>query len=145
MKFWSKREYSMGALLWGWPAINFVLLIPFFFYHNQGFVLYKTQMISLVVLGVLTAVLYYIWFNTYYLIEEDQLKYKVGFFGGSLDIRSINSVTRSEYMLSGNRPAMGLEGLLIRYGGDRKIFISPADEAGFLQALQEVNNRFIIE
>lgn len=135
----------MGALLWGLPAINFVLLIPFFFYHNQGFTLYQGQMIALLILGSLTAILFYVWFFTYYFIKEDQLKYKASFFSGSLDIHTIKSIKRSEYILSGNRPAMGFEGLLIYYGNNKKIFISPANEESFLAALQSINSKLTVE
>ncbi|MEK6481978.1 PH domain-containing protein [Catalinimonas sp. 4WD22] len=145
MKFWSKRDYSMGALLWGLPVLSFILFIPFFFYHNQSFILYQGQMIALLILGGLTTILFYTWFFTYYLIEQDQLKYKAGFFSGSLDIHTIESIKRSEYILSGNRPAMSFEGLLIRYGGNRMIFISPENETEFLEALQSINSKLTLK
>ena len=105
----------MASILWGLPAFNALLLLCVFWYENKSIFLSRSQAIVLLVLGVLTATTFYLWYCTYYVIENYRLRYKAGFFSGSIDIRTIVSVIPSNYPLSGNRPAMSMKGLLIRY------------------------------
>ncbi|MGB3586725.1 MAG: PH domain-containing protein [Tunicatimonas sp.] len=141
MKFWSKRNYSMAALLWIMPLLGSIGLFILLIITDQ---LFGKNLIGLLVISGLTVILIYLWRNTYYRIKDGQLMYRSGVFSGSVPINQIESIQRSDYPTTGNRPAKGSKGLLIRYQGGRSIFVSPADEVGFMQELQENNSRLRI-
>ena len=141
MKFWSKRNYGIAAILWVVPLFSLIGLIIFLMLKNQ---LHGKQLIAVAIVGGLAATAFYHWYYTYYQIEDGQLKYQVGAFGGSIQISQIESVQRSAYLTNKVSPAMVLEGLLIRYQGGLRIFVSPADEDGFVQELQKSNSRLRI-
>ena len=140
MKFWSKRAYSLGAILWGLPVANLLLLVLFFLWQNKGFFFNKNQLVALVVLLILTAVLFYLWYNTFYVIENGQMKYRVGFFSGAINIFDIYAIRKSDYLMTGNRPTMALKGLLLYYGDNRTIYISPENETAFVNELRKINS-----
>ena len=75
----------------------------------------------------------HIYFRTFYLIENDCLIICSGPFRTTIELESIKSVKhmRSVY----TAPALSRTRLQIRYAGFAETQISPADEAGFLQAL----------
>lgn len=90
--------------------------------------------------GLLIAVCWFLiwsWAETYYEIDGRELRYRSGVFRGSIDLRRINSVKKAAYPSAGRRPALSLTGLMIDYEVGYQLFVSPADEAGFLQALQD--------
>lgn len=131
----------MAAILWMLLLFCSVGLFILLLLTNQ---LYGKNLLALVVVSAITAGVFYLWYNTYYQIRDGQLIYRSGVFSGAISINQIESVQCSEYPTTGNRPAMGFEGLLIRYQGGRRIFVSPADEDGFMQALQKTNSRLRI-
>jgi hypothetical protein len=141
MKFWSKREHGIAAILWMLPLFCSIGLFIFLLLTNQ---LYGKNLLALVIVSTVTAGVFFLWYNTYYQIKDGQLIYRSGVFGGAITINQIESIQRSEYPTAGNRPAMGLEGLLIRYQGERRIFVSPTNEDGFIQELQKTNGRLRI-
>lgn len=131
----------MAAILWILPLFSFVGLFIFLWLENQ---LYRNDLIALVSVGSLAVTAFFHWYHTYYQIMSGQLRYQVGLFSGSIKINQIESIQRSEYPTNTASPAMGLEGLLIRYRGGRRIFVSPVDELGFIEALQKTNSRLRI-
>lgn len=70
---------------------------------------------------------------TYYTVEGNLLRIVCGPFRWRVPIDEIHSVTPTRNPLSS--PALSLDRLRIIYGNDRKIMISPADRAGFLDAI----------
>jgi hypothetical protein len=90
--------------------------------------------------GLLIALCWFLiwcWGETYYLIDDRELHYRSGIFRGSIDLRRINSVKKAAYPNTGSRPALGRTGLMIDYEVGYQLFVSPADEAGFLKALED--------
>ncbi|MEM6841955.1 MAG: PH domain-containing protein [Bacteroidota bacterium] len=140
MKFWSKREHGIAAILWMFPLFCSIGLFVLLLLSQLN----EKYLIGFLTVSSLTVILFYLWYNTYYRIEDGQLIYQSGVFNGTIKINQIESIQRSGYPTTGNRPAMGLEGLLIRYQGGRRIFISPADEDGFMRELQKTNSRLRI-
>lgn len=141
MKFWSKRDYSTAVLLWIVPLLGSIGLVVLLVITGQ---LNGKNLIGLLVISGFTVILFYLWRNTYYWFKGGNLMYRSGMFSGSVDINQIESIQRSDYPPTGNRPATGSKGLLIRYQGGRRIFVSPADEEGFMQELQKTNGRLRI-
>ena len=141
MKFWSKRNYGMAAILWMLPLFSLFGATILLLLEDQ---LYGKNLIALGAVAAVAAFAFHLWYNTYYRVEDGKISYQVGIFSGSVSINQIESIQRSEYLTNTLSPAMGLEGLLIRYRGGRRVFISPTDEIGFMQELQKVNGQLKI-
>lgn len=71
--------------------------------------------------------------GTHYTVDRGVVRIVSGPFRRTIQIEQITSVENSRNPLSS--PALSLDRLLIRYGKNRRIMISPADKAGFLKAI----------
>jgi hypothetical protein len=140
LRFYSRRDFLFTFLLLLLPSTGlgaFLLAIV----RAPGSVVGQRSSELLTMLlggGLLIALCYFLiwsWVATYYEIDKTELRYRSGIFRGSIDLRRINSVKKAAYPNVGNRPALGLTGLIINYEAGYELFVSPADEAGFLQAL----------
>ena len=63
--------------------------------------------------------------DTYYTIEQAQLRCKCAFISGRIDIQQIYSIQAGETMWTGLKPALATGGLIIRYGWYDLIYIAP--------------------
>lgn len=71
--------------------------------------------------------------NTVYRVDGRTLTVVSGPFRWRIPVAEIESVRRTRNPLSS--PALSLDRLSIRYSGNRRIMVSPADRRGFLKAL----------
>ncbi|MEM9887055.1 MAG: PH domain-containing protein [Bacteroidota bacterium] len=94
-------------------------------------------LISLLMLLLIAILCIDVWKNTYYIIRDNDLYYRMGMLKGSIALEEVHSILPSEYRTSGIRPALAWNGILIRYGTDRKLFLSPKEESLFVAALNE--------
>lgn len=84
---------------------------------------------SLAVVALLLSVL----LNTSYVVDRGVLTARTGPLCWKVPLDQIQSVETTRNPLSS--PAMSLDRLRIRYGNNRFILVSPADQSGFLKAL----------
>ena len=71
--------------------------------------------------------------GTHYTVDRGYVRIVSGPFRWKVPIDDITSVRRTRNPLSS--PALSMDRLSIRYGKGRRIMISPADQAGFLEAI----------
>jgi hypothetical protein len=71
--------------------------------------------------------------STRYLVTDREVIARSGPFRWRIEISGIESIRPSRNPLSS--PAMSLDRLEIRYGGGRRLLISPKDREGFLEAI----------
>ncbi len=71
--------------------------------------------------------------GTRYLVTDREVIARSGPFRWRIEIAGIESIRPSRNPLSS--PAMSLDRLEIRYGGGRRLLISPEDRKGFLEAV----------
>ena len=141
LRFASRRDFLFTFLLLILPCIG----LGFFFLtliraHAPAASAQGSPIAMLIGGGLLIALCWFLiwsWAETYYEIDETELRYHSGVFRGSIDLRRINSVKKAAYPNTGRRPALALTGLMIDYEAGYQLFVSPADEAGFLAALEE--------
>ena len=77
--------------------------------------------------------------GTHYTVDQTTLKIVSGPIRLRVDLGDINSVKATRNPLSS--PALSLDRLMINYGKNRKVMVSPADKRGFLKAIgQELEN-----
>lgn len=89
---------------------------------------------GMIFLGMaIIALIVWLTLGTYYVVDRGTLKIVAGPFRWKVPIEQISSVESTRNPLSS--PALSLDRLRIRYGKNRRIMISPADQAGFLKAI----------
>ena len=86
----------------------------------------------LVMIGVV-ALMVWLLLGTHYTVDRGYIRIVSGPFRWKVPIDEITSVSKTRNPLSS--PALSLDRLSIRYGKRRRIMISPADQAGFLEAI----------
>ncbi len=92
-------------------------------------------MITSLVLTMIGVVALMIWLllGTHYTVDRGVIRIVSGPFRWKVPVDEITSVAATRNPLSS--PALSLDRLSIRYGKRRRIMISPADKAGFLEAI----------
>lgn len=91
------------------------------------------------------AIILWVYFDTYYIINENMLRYKSGFIGGKIDIRSIEKVIVGKTSFIGLKPALAPNGIIIRHGKNKEIYISPLDNQEMINDLLAINPDIEIE
>ncbi|MEE6187880.1 hypothetical protein PIECOFPK_01950 [Mycovorax composti] len=93
---------------------------------------------------VFTAVVLYIFRTTHYTVFEHRLIIKSGFlFYEEIDIESIKRITRKRSnLLSG--PGFSVDRLIIEYGDDGCVIISPKLQKEFVEHLKSIHPDIII-
>jgi hypothetical protein len=93
-------------------------------------------MVFLVPAGVLT----WIWFDTYYIIKDEQLFYKSAFIKGSIPVSAIHEIKKHKGLYSGGlKPALSMKGLVVKYNRYDDMYISPEKTDEFIAELQKIN------
>ena len=93
----------------------------------------------LIIIALITALLLWVWFGTYYIIEGQQLKYRSGPIHGVIDITSIRKITVSKTSFVGLKPSLDTKGCVLAYHQYDEIYLSPQDQQLFVQELVKVN------
>lgn len=133
--FFSRKGWTAGLIIWGVMLLLIIIvLIPAM---QQG--LQSIPWFILILVCLLILLLCWIWFGTYYILTPYYLHYYSGPFRGKIPVTAILWVKHQHTLLSGVRPALAFNGLLIRYGQYDEIYISPVDKTAFIYALQQIN------
>jgi hypothetical protein len=128
--FRSKVDFWLIAVVVGIP----VLVIEFML-EGTGV---DDRDADLIAIGTVVVVLaFFVWlcFTTRYTITSQALLIKSGPFSWVVPLQEIAGIEPTRNPASS--PALSLDRLLIRYRGDGKIMVSPADKAGFMSAIEK--------
>lgn len=136
----SKNNFSC-AILW---AIAIGLLILLFIEKPEGkappIYIFNTIMI-----GIISTIIW-ILFDTKYSIKVEILYFCSGPFRGKININSIRKIERHSGLIVPvtYKPALNTKGLIIYYNSFDDIYISPNQEAIFLEELLKINPKIIV-
>ena len=98
------------------------------------------MLLAIAVIGLIV----WLMIGTHYTVDRGILRVASGPFRWKVPIDQISSVEATKSPLSS--PALSLDRMRICYGKNRRIMISPADKAGFLNAIgHELNSGKNIE
>jgi hypothetical protein len=125
MKFRSRKGYMIAALF------GFLLILSIITLSGKAY-------IAVFILIAVMSYLVWMWYDTYYLIDGDQLFYKSALLRGSIDISSIVKIAKNEKIFAGIKPSLSGKGVVVSYLSE-DIFMSPIDIDRFITALKEVN------
>jgi hypothetical protein len=140
--FSSSKSWVSTLTIWG-TCILLLVLLPS---EIQSTTMPLAGKIALTTfLLAVAGLLLWTWFATYYRISGEVLHYRCGPLYGTIPIQRIRKIKQNKYLLVGLRPALGLNGLVIHYNRWDEIYLSPADQEGFLRTLQEINSGIVVE
>ena len=95
--------------------------------------------IGMLVLTVLViALLFSIFARTHYTVMDGELRVVSGPFRRTISLSDITNIEPSRNPLSS--PALSLDRLKVSYGNRKFVLVSPADKAGFLEAVKRATS-----
>jgi len=133
MKIYAAKR---GSFIHGLLAGAFILPVVVYFADNATFSGKPHLLLPLAAPLVLFVWLY---FDTYYTIENGQLKYKSAFLKGTIDIQQIRKIINGKTMWVGVKPALARGGLILKYNRYDEIYLAPADKDAFIADLLALN------
>ena len=99
--------------------------------------IWQAAWLAVAIVGAVELLLLRLFTNTYYRLTSDTLHIVCGWWQQQIPVASIRRVVPSNSPLSS--PALSFDRLEISYHKYDSVLISPADKAGFLAALQQLN------
>lgn len=129
----SKKDQWLVWITWFSKIVIVISVIYLLFVEGitTYSLIYSISMILFVIF------LYFLLNLTYYVIKDSELFVRSFFFKWTIRIDSIKQIFPTSNMLSS--PALSLDRLMIIYGDDKKIMISPEDKNGFLNDIASLN------
>ena len=100
------------------------LILPIIVFFLDKSIFTDNPFILLPLLSPLTLLLW-IYFDTFYKIEKNELIYRSGFLRGKISILNIKEILKGKTMWSGIKPALARNGLIIKFNKYDAIYISP--------------------
>jgi hypothetical protein len=132
MKFPSAKDWWLTLIVWG--AMIAAIGSGIFSITQESLPTSEIVMTSLATIGIPIFVIW-LWFSTYYVIDEKNLLIKYGPFRKTVPLHTITSVRKTNNPLSS--PALSLKRLEILYGKYDTALISPKDRDEFIKILAE--------
>ena len=135
--YYSKRDFWLGAFLWGSIIASLCLIVFNFEPVTSMFIVLAVMLVSL-------ALVAWLWFDTKYIITEDQLKINAGPIKYTpVPISKVTTVKKTKTWLSS--PACSFDRIEINYNKYDSIVISPVKLKEFLAALNVINPSIKVE
>ena len=116
---------------------GFFLLPILIFYLDQNTFIEK-PFILLPLLSPL-ALITWVYFDTYYKIEQNNLIYRSAFLRGKIAISDIKEIQKDKTMWSGTKPALAKNGLIIKYSKYDEIYLAPENNNEMVADLLKIN------
>jgi len=114
-------------------AIVILLLPVMVFFMDKTY--FARNPVALLPLLLPVILMLWIYFDTYYIIEDQKLKYHSAFLRGEIDIMNIREIVNGETVWVGIKPALARKGLIIKFNRFDEIYIAPADNNGLITDL----------
>lgn len=133
----AKRGWLIHCLMIG------LLILPFliFFLDKEAFL--ERPSIFLPLVGPLTLSIW-IYFDTYYKIEEGKLVYRSAFLRGEIDVGNIREIIKGKTMWVGIKPALASKGLIIKYNRFDDVYLAPVNNEELIEDLLKLNDKIVI-
>jgi len=88
--------------------------------------------------------IFWIYFDTFYKIENKELIYRSGFLRGKIEIPNIKEIQKGKTMWSGIKPALARNGLIIKFNKYDEIYIAPENNDELISDLIKLNSEIKI-
>ena len=133
----ANRKGLINYLLIG----SLILPIVVFFLDKNTFT--EKPFILLPLLSPLILI-FWIYFDTFYKIENNELIYRSGFLRGKIEILNIKEILKGKTMWSGIKPALAKNGLIIKFNKYDEIYIAPENNDELISDLIKLNSEIKI-
>ncbi len=127
-----KRSFKSAVDSWYYLLIVIIpvtVLVPIFFAPSE-----TDRMIGIVIGALAAALPIWLLVSTVYEVDEENLLIRSGPFRWTIPLSDIRTIKPSKSLISS--PALSLNRLRIEYGSYKSILVSPEDQAGFIEAVQ---------
>jgi len=138
MKTYKSRKDSLIKIL----IIGFTLLPIIVFFINIK--VFMVNPFPLLILYLPLSILLWVYFDTYYIIEGQKLKYHSAFIKGEIEINKIKEIVKGKTVWVGIKPALASKGLIIKFNKFDEIYISPTSNEMMISDLIDINPNIII-
>ncbi len=128
----AKRKGLINYLLIG------ALILPIIIFFSDKNTFAEKPFILLPLLGPI-ALLLWIYFDTFYKIENEKLKYRSGFLRGEIKINEIREIIKEKTMWIGITPALAKNGLIVKFNRNNEIYIAPENNNQLISDLLKIN------
>ena len=128
----ANRKGFINYLLIG----TLILPIVVFFLDKNTF---TEEPFLLLLLLIPLSLISWIYFDTFYQIEKNDLIYRSGFLRGKVEIQNIRGILKGKTMWSGIKPALARNGLIIKFNKYDEIYIAPEDNDKLISDLLKLN------
>jgi hypothetical protein len=132
-KYKANRKGFINYLLIG----SIILPIFIFFLDKNTFIEKPFILLPLLIPIVL---IFWIYFDTSYKIENNYLMYRSAFLKGKIEIQSIREILKGKTMWVGTKPALAINGLIIKFNKYDEIYIAPENNNELISDLLKVNS-----
>jgi hypothetical protein len=130
-KYSSKISYALLIVIF---LIFFGPLIINLIYNGLN----KKMILLILFLIIVFGFIVHMFLKTEYIIDDNQLKIKAGFFTYKpIEIKDIKEITNSNNIISS--PAASFDRIEIKYGKFEEMIISPVDKFEFAEYLTDLN------
>jgi hypothetical protein len=135
IRFESKKDWTF-PIIWGFVFIVYSIVACLILYSGG-------DLSDLIALGAvwlaLGLLLYLIQKTTYYTVDDVYLTCHILGFRKKISIQVITKIEQQKGLYAGLKINTAWKGLVVSYGKWDEILISPADEAGFIEAIKAKN------
>jgi len=133
MKTYKSKRGSLISI----PVIGFILLPIIIFFLDKKNLMENPLLLLILFLPII--LLLWIYFDTYYVIDGQKLKYHSAFIKGEIKISNIREIVKGQTTWVGIKPALARNGLIIKFNKFDEIYISPISNDMMISDLIEVN------
>jgi len=132
--FKSRKDRLYGGIIFG---ISFMLLG--IFVVQLLFEGWHIGLLFHVVNFIVIGFLLWLWYGTYYCVDNRYLHYQSGPLRGKIPIETIREIERDTTMWTGYRLALARKGVIVKYNRFDDIYLSPDNNDTFIEALLVIN------
>ena len=113
-------------------------LLPFIIFMQNPETFTEKPFILLPLLSPLILV-FWAYFDTSYKIIDKQFFYRSAFLKGKIDIETIKEITKGKTKWTGIKPALALNGLIIKFNRFDDVYIAPENNDEVITDLLSIN------
>ena len=132
-KFKAAKDIKLGIVLFCTPAIIWIAM------------LFIPNLVLAIIALLLTLLFTWCWFETFYIIDEENVYYRSGPFRGKVPVKNIRQLNPNATSWAGVRIALKFRYLRILYNTYDEVFIAPQEQDRFIETLMKMNPDIVVE
>ncbi|WP_019038408.1 PH domain-containing protein [Psychroflexus tropicus] len=143
MKFTTRRDITFKLIFAAISLLLFILIAESFLFRefSESYVLVFDSIV-----GVIWMFIIWIYIDTSYYISDEYLVYRSGPIYGKISLKTIKKIIVDKTAWSGSKKVgLARHGLLIEYGLEKELYISPKTNTTFVDYIKTKNPNIKIE